>query len=123
MASGRYFDYIIRSRETGEVLFQGSMGKCCDYLGCGRGTIKTMVSKNKTTTQGFYNSRYEITRGPEKVRGRKHYKVYKDGQLVVEGSSWDCAKALGVEHKQWYMFVYNCSIDPDPKYIIKSDWK
>jgi hypothetical protein len=87
MASGRYYEYTVRSRETGEVVCQGSRGKCADFLGCHGLTLKIMAVKNKTTTQGFFNSLYEVTREPQKTRGRKSYTVYRDGKLVAEGSS------------------------------------
>lgn len=122
MAAGRYYDYTIRSRETGEVLFQGGIGRCAEFLGCGRATITCMARKNKTATQGFFNSRYEVTRTPEKTRGRKYYKVYKDGKLVVEGSSWDCAAVLGVSHKSWYQLAQYSSFGWTD-YVITSELK
>ena len=122
MPSGRYYEYTVRDRETREVICQGSRGKCADFIGCAGLTLKTMAVKNKNPTRGFFNSRYEVTREPKTARGRKHYRVYKGDRLIVEGSSWVCANALGLTLNLWYQLVTRCSIQPNPEYIITTEF-
>lgn len=123
MPAGQWNEYTIRSRETGEVLCQGNRGKCADFIGCSKASIKHMVLKNKTTTRGFFNSRYEVTRGPAKARNRKYYRVYRGGILMVEGSSYECAAYLGLNMNRWYQLVCKCNMGNHPRYTITAELK
>lgn len=124
MPPTQYYTYTIRDRETDEVLFTGTSGECMEYLGCSRTSVIAMAKRCWATEQGYFNSRYIITREASKrpVR-RKHYRVCENGELVVEGTSVKCAKALGIRHDRWYQFVFNCSTQEKPRYTITSDWE
>ena len=123
MPSRQYYDYTVRDKKTNEVLVTGSSTKCAEFLGCERATIIRLGRTCWASEQGFFNSRYIVTREPEKTRGRKHYQVYKGDKLVVEGSSWACAQALGLTMTMWYQLVTKCSMQADPEYIITSELK
>ena len=122
MSSKQYHLYTIRDRKTNEVLFQGGRGKCAEFLGCPGVTVWKLANRCWATGQGYFNSRYIVTSEAHEKPVLKHFKVYEDGKLVVEGSSWDCAKALNVKHDLWPQFVYSCDTQKYPKYTIESDW-
>ena len=121
MSSRQYYDYTIRDRQTNKVLFEGSSGQCAEFLGCSRQTVAVMAERCWATEQGFFNSRYIVTRKARKTPHLKYYKVYKDGELVVKGPSKKCAKALGLTLNLWYQLVSKCSFQENPKYIITSE--
>lgn len=121
MSSRVYYQYTIRDRDTNKILFKGSCGKCAEFLGCGNGTVISLAKRCWASEQGFFNSRYIVTRKAGKSPSLKHYKVFKDGKLVVQGLSKTCAKRLGIDISKWYQFVHKCSMQDNPEYVITSE--
>ena len=54
-----FYMYTVRSRETGEILFQGRKEECCAFLGCSANTLyRIAIDKHKNSA---FAQRYLIT--------------------------------------------------------------
>lgn len=78
------FTYYVFSLKDGSLVCSGSSRFCGDYLGCSYGTV-IRLEKRKKCRDGFFSSRYAVTREAVDKKKMTHEALMRIGRNTHGG--------------------------------------